>query len=246
MPDPHFVCGVQLRPFCIGHWQHLQRCEISFAVGGEHTLNDLLLAVLICSKTYEDFAGSLQPADIMRELSAWHRRLSGGFLGVWKRRMKWALYWLCNKVERLKRFRSRFIVSPEEVIGFNVQAECKAFEHYIAEHGGSAFIVNDWSRPVTEYEQEQTSKPLRAPELMVLLNALTAEQGFSESEARKMPLPKARWERAIFCERKGLVSIVSPQDAAEKEESQRRANEHARKMEDPVFAKAFFRGEVTA
>lgn len=235
MPDPHTVCGVQLRPYCIGHWLHLQRCEVSFAVGGEHTEGDLLLATLICSKTYEDFAGSLQPVDLMRELSAWHRRLSGGFSGVWKRRFKFTAYAICNRFKCLKRFRAKFMVSPDDVMGFNVQQECKAFENYISEHGGSAFITNSWARPTTAAKQNQNSEPMRAPELMVLRDALTVEQGFSETEALNMPLPKARWERAIFCERKGWVRIVTDEDLKEMQSEKQRAD---------AFAQAVMRGEV--
>jgi hypothetical protein len=62
-----------------------------------------------------------------------------------------------------------------------------------------------------------------------------------------MPLPLARWERAVFAERKDWVSIKSGRDIEEIKSDQERANEFAHRMKtDPEFAAAFLRGEVKA
>lgn len=232
-PDPHVVCRTQLRPYSIGAWLHMQRCELSFVCGGEHTMGDLLLAVLICSQTHENFAGSLRSSEdaIMREVARFAWRLSGGFFGVWRRRFK-----------RL----FRRLVYPEEIIGFDFQTECRAMERYIAEHGGSALVVNDWSRPVTAVKGDIKSKPqtFNTPELMLLFNALTVEQGMPRAEVLDMPLPLARWERAVFCERKDLVNILDGADVAESRGNQSLADMFARKMEDPEYRDAWLRGEV--
>jgi hypothetical protein len=176
MPDPHTVCSVTLRPYSIGAWLHMQTCQLSFTCGGEHGMGDLLLAVLIGSKTHEDFAGSLRREGIKRELSSLAWRLSGGFRGVWRRRFKRLAYWVCG-IKSLRRYRHRFIVHPEEILGFDFQSECRAMETYIAEHGGSPTIVNDWSRPVTAAKaSDQPPRAIGSPDEMLLLNALTTEQ----------------------------------------------------------------------
>lgn len=58
IPDPYTILGVTLRPFCIGHFHLMQRFECAFGKEGEDIqggINDLLLAIAICSRTYEGF-----------------------------------------------------------------------------------------------------------------------------------------------------------------------------------------------
>jgi hypothetical protein len=58
VPDPYTILGVKLRPFCIGHFFLMQRFNCAFSSENEETLGnveDLLLAISICSRTYEEF-----------------------------------------------------------------------------------------------------------------------------------------------------------------------------------------------
>lgn len=61
-PRPHRVLGLELLPFTIGHFLLLQRHGSVFvAQGGGHIgIDDLLLAALICSQTYEEAKGALR------------------------------------------------------------------------------------------------------------------------------------------------------------------------------------------
>ena len=195
MPDPHTVCGVVLRPYCIGHWRLLNRCNISFITDAEHhALGDLLLGVLICSGTHEDFTGSLNTGGVKRVVSRWRYRLAGGFFGVWKRRRDR----LCGKA-----------VYPEEILGFDFPAECKKFQSYLDEHGGSGDVVNDWSRPQTMFDRESFGKACNAPEMEVIFDALVSELKLTEGEALNIGLPLARWRLATHAERMGWVTIVT-------------------------------------
>ena len=60
-PKPHRVLGLALLPFSIGHFILLQRHQSVFVSqdGGQIGIEDLLLAVLICSQTYEEARKSL-------------------------------------------------------------------------------------------------------------------------------------------------------------------------------------------
>lgn len=60
-PRPHRVLGLELLPFSIGHFILLQKHESVFVSqsGGTIGIEDLLLAVLICSQSYEDAKKSL-------------------------------------------------------------------------------------------------------------------------------------------------------------------------------------------
>lgn len=60
-PRPRRVLGLKLLPFSIGHFILLQRHESVFVNqdAGEVGIEDLLLAVLICSQTYKESKRSL-------------------------------------------------------------------------------------------------------------------------------------------------------------------------------------------
>lgn len=68
LPDPVTVLGLRLRPFCIGHAILLQRLGNPFWASGQATADDLAVAAMICSRTYEDGLAMLTegPGFLMR------------------------------------------------------------------------------------------------------------------------------------------------------------------------------------
>ena len=54
VPDGWQILGVKLRPLSLGHLILLKRYGSAFVVGGIPTEADLVLSVLICSRTYEE------------------------------------------------------------------------------------------------------------------------------------------------------------------------------------------------
>lgn len=238
-PPTHYVCGVPLLPYSIGHARHLLGAGVSFVTGAYHQMPDLISGILVCSESYEGFAGSLQRGEMERAIARWNRRLSGGFFGVWKRRGKRVAYWLCNRVPILRSYRARFLVTPRDVIGFDFVEECRKFEHYIDEHGGGEFRINDWSVPNTASTHKEPTAAVQAPPTEQLLSALVSEAGLDESEVLNMPLPLARWKWAIHAERKGWCKFVN---TTIKDEAQESANDFARRVFsgeiDPVTMEA--------
>lgn len=205
LPDTHYVLGAKLLPYSIGKWRLLYRCGASFVCGGSHSLDDLLVGVIICAETYDGFMANFARANLAEEIERWQRKLSGGLRG---------------RVSRAIRRALRRYVSPDDVLGFNFADECARFERYIDEHGGGEFVVNDWSRPVT-IPKTKGSATMHAPELEVLLSLLTCELSVAESTALDMSLPLARWLWAVNAERRGLVAI---RDMDERTEDQKRAD----------------------
>lgn len=53
-PDVWKILGLKLLPYCEGHKQLLKRIGSPFAVGGLVDAGDLVSALLICSRSYED------------------------------------------------------------------------------------------------------------------------------------------------------------------------------------------------
>src|ERR1041385_8779712 len=157
LPEKFVVCGVSLRPFCIGHWLNMTRFDCSFLNGeAQHTLGDLLIAVLVCSESYESFQDSLLTGDIDRAMERWQFRLSGGWRGLFKRRWK--------------RLRGG-MPEPVECLGIDLANSCEEFQRYLDEHGAGLMRVNDWSIPVTKMD-EKNAISINGPPYMVLLDAL--------------------------------------------------------------------------
>lgn len=226
-PPTHVVCGVPLRPYCIGHARHLLGAGVSFVTGSYHQMADLIVAILVCSESYESFAGGLQRGEVERAIALWQRRLSGGFFGVWRRRVRRALYWGCSRVPALHRHRAKFLVTPRDVIGFDFVEECQKLEHYIDDHGGGEYRINDWSVPNTASVVKENPAKIQAPPTEQLLSALVSEAGMDESDVLNLPLPLARWKWAVHAERKGWCVFV---DKTVKDEAQESANDYARKV----------------
>jgi hypothetical protein len=57
--QPPAICGVKLKPFSLGHEFILRYLGNPYIVGGEVSKVDLLAAILICSKTFEDCRSDL-------------------------------------------------------------------------------------------------------------------------------------------------------------------------------------------
>lgn len=57
LPQQYRILGIPLKPFCLGHYFHMAALELAFASDNpiEPTIDDLSMAVAICSKTYEEF-----------------------------------------------------------------------------------------------------------------------------------------------------------------------------------------------
>ena len=52
--DEWQILGVRLKPLSLGHLILLHRYESAFVVGGLPTVGDLVMSVMICSRTFED------------------------------------------------------------------------------------------------------------------------------------------------------------------------------------------------
>jgi hypothetical protein len=77
LTQPPVILGRQLRPLCAGHLIILEALESPFVRGGSATPGDLVRAVWVCSKTFEEGKAALWSDDAAAECRKWgraHRR----------------------------------------------------------------------------------------------------------------------------------------------------------------------------
>ena len=68
---PVTVLGKRLRPFALGHSYLLEACERPFARGGEVAPAELVFAVWICSRSFEDCITGLRAGDTATKCRMW-------------------------------------------------------------------------------------------------------------------------------------------------------------------------------
>ena len=196
IPEPYQILGLRLKPFCLGHFMLMSRFGCAFAsdvaAAAEHS--DLILACLICSRSYEDFLAFIdRPSTIP--------------VNILKRpRWIWFLQRLLSKLFGLK-----YLTSKQET-GWrdDVKAwgEQIGFEFDLAEKVAlfNDYLERAFRQPVVIYEGETSTSG--AHWSTVLKVALTGPLGYSQSEAMNLPLEQAFWEFYKNAENNGVVTIA--------------------------------------
>lgn len=76
-PEPWTILGLRLHPFSLGHVHLLHRFESGFVnPDGAPGVGDLVLAIFICSRTYQETLEALENESLDRFLYSWGRKLS--------------------------------------------------------------------------------------------------------------------------------------------------------------------------
>ncbi len=75
IPEPYNILGVELKPFCLGHIFLMKRFDCKFSSDEASTLggiDDLLLGITICSRSYEEFLDCMnKPGPFCNWLKNW-------------------------------------------------------------------------------------------------------------------------------------------------------------------------------
>lgn len=74
LAEPVTVLGVQLRPFSLGHSLLLDVYESPFCKGGAVTLTELVFAVWICSRKFQDAIDDIHKDQFDKECRRWGRK----------------------------------------------------------------------------------------------------------------------------------------------------------------------------
>lgn len=76
IPEPFYVLGVRLKPFCLGHYLLMERFGIAFVSSEEKapSLLDLVFGVMICSMSYEGFLRFLEEEELEKQIFEWGKQ----------------------------------------------------------------------------------------------------------------------------------------------------------------------------
>lgn len=76
IPEPFQILGLRLKPLCLGHYFLLERFENAFVSNKDAvaTFDDLIMGVLICSMTYEEFMEFLFQSDFEEQVFQWGKK----------------------------------------------------------------------------------------------------------------------------------------------------------------------------
>lgn len=77
IPETPTILGLRLRPLSLGHILLLNRVRSSFVTEGEpFKLEDIFIAVLICSLPYREGCAALEDPDLEKFFTRWQRKIS--------------------------------------------------------------------------------------------------------------------------------------------------------------------------
>lgn len=79
IPEPVQILGLPLRPFSLGHWLLLSRFDNSFLTGRATGVDDIILAILVCSMSFEEGLKFLSAPDREEQITSWSKKLKHKF-----------------------------------------------------------------------------------------------------------------------------------------------------------------------
>jgi len=202
IPTPYTIMGLDLKPFCIGHVLLMQHFNCSFGadeaikVNVNQLVQDFLWGLVICSMTFEEFYNACQT----NTLEVYYSK------DFAVKRIKFT--------DWIKNWRKAILKAVHEK-NANLLTRLAAFNEYIRE----AMEV-----PMFFQESEGTPKNSGSHWTLTILNVLTGELGYSQSEALNMPLAQAYQVYLKFCERNGLITIATQREQEEAKRLEAAAN----------------------
>lgn len=172
LPDPYRILGVKLRPYSLGSYFLMQRFDVAFVSedsNKEGGVPDLLLAIAICSRTFEEFLE---------------------FINDEEEFYKWSRDWGKQVEKMMKKDKD-----------FNMLYKFMDFEKYMKD----GITIPKYF----EGEQAEEGSVSGAHWTHSVLSVLTANLGYTHSEALNMSLSKALADYFKWCESQGMVHLMT-------------------------------------
>lgn len=207
LPDPHqdyfeqiqlaptTVCGRRLQPLSIGRYRRLKRFGVAFVSDKEEeaTARDLMIGVLICSLSADEFVQFVSSPKFEKQLQAWGRK-SGFFppkCFSWPLIGKW-LYKACGR-------------EVDQADATLLLREIQSFQNYIKENSKSPRYL----------DENGEGKPSAAHWSQSIEVVLRSQVGWTKDEIETEPLNKAIWDFYKHMEQQGCITLMTAEDIYE-------------------------------
>lgn len=191
-PDEVNILGLQLKPFCLGHYILMRRFGCNYAAEGESQLDfgDFLLGLVICSMTYEENIQFFNQKYI--PFFSWENFKSyglGWYISKTMGRAFWEVYCWGRKVKRMsKRDKT-----------FNVYSKIQQFNKYIT----------DGQRMPMYFELNKNNARSNSHWSTSLKITMMGELGYTESQVLNTPLVQLFAEYCRYAESQGAIELMS-------------------------------------
>jgi hypothetical protein len=189
MPAPPIVCGRQLKCLSVGRYRLMSRFKVAFVSETTKiaTAGDLLMGVLICSMSCDEFSEMVGQPDFKQQVQKWGRRM--GFFPP--RCLSWPI---------LGKFLSQNIgqVIAESDAQYLLE-QMQIFQQFIKDGSQSP-----------PYWDESPGDRISGAHWSQSIEAVLREfQGWTKHEIDEEPLTKALWDYFKHMENQGMVRFMT-------------------------------------
>lgn len=205
------ICGVELHPFCLGHWQHLEKIKSPFlpdSTNPDITPQDFILFVMICGMSFEDGHASLNDYQAFLEMKGIvERHIHANMLfGKWVVLNRLACFKVNGRLpfNRLLKKLFGFLLVDRH---WNLRQELANVSDYLQ------YYLTMPSFTTTRDESIPSGVPWRHQIFSVLKN----EYGYDESSIMNMPLRRVFSEWCIYSEKNGSIRVDNIYDIKNQE-----------------------------
>ena len=194
-PAAPVVCGRQLKPLSLGSYRLMAHFKVAFVSETEReaTPGDLLVGVLICSTTVEEFQALAAQPDFQKQIQKWGQKV--GFFEP--RCYSWPL--VGGKLRQW--LEPSFADSDFKYLSEQIAI----FQKYVV----------DSSRAPEFWDESPDSKVSAAHWSHSVEVTLRGALNWSEKEIETAPLGKALWDYFKHFENLGLVRLMTKEEAEE-------------------------------
>jgi hypothetical protein len=197
IPEPPVCCGRTLKPLSIGRYRRMARFKVAFVGESEShaSAGDLLMGVLICSMTCEQFDIAVAHPKFIARVKRWGRR-QGFFPPGY---FKWPF---------IGRFLSRIASEAiAEADAAHLQRQISIFQKYIVE-GAPDLSARFWNDP----EHEGASGSHWSHNIESVMREF---QNWTGLEIDEQPLSKALWDFYKHLENRGMGRFLTEDEIKE-------------------------------
>jgi hypothetical protein len=216
LPNPYTILGVKLEPYSLGHYLIMQRFDCAFVSDDTNRcggIEDLLLGIAICSRTYDDFLAFIRDdAKFDAWMKAWREHIMSDMYSWYARKS----FSVCAYIQGSRLF-PKSLKAIAEAFSHTVRTKKTHkinFLHQMMRFRD--YTMDGYEVPkFDELPSKEAKNVSGAHWSQSIIHILTSEVGYTFSEAVNMPLSKAIFEYFKCLENKGVIKLMEDDDISD-------------------------------